>query len=179
MSYADILRSVKTDPDLAAMSETVTRIRRTQKGGLILQLSESEKNADFKSSIMAKLGESAEVRTLSQRITVEVRDIDEISTIAEINEAVRTHIGPEVLPDNAVTLKKAYGETQIATMSLPGEAAKKLLELGKLRIGWTICRIRERIELKKCFKCLEFGHIAKQCRSQVDRYVEIVGKPDT
>ena len=37
-SYADIVRRVETDPKLCGLEENVTKIRRTIKGGLILQL---------------------------------------------------------------------------------------------------------------------------------------------
>lgn len=170
VSYADILKSVKSDTSLKAIGEAVTKIRRTQKGELLLQFGESGVDTTgFKNSILEKLKGVAEVRTLTQHKIVEVRDIDEISTLEDIEEAIKTQLGLNELPDKAVSLRKAYGETQIATIALAGEPANKLLEAGKMRIGWTICRIRERTELKKCFKCLKFGHIAKQCRSKEDR----------
>lgn len=170
MSYADILRRVKTDPNLRSVGEAVTKIRRTQKGELLLQLKESgDGTAGYKNSILTTLAEEAEVRTLTHRTTVEVRDIDEITTKEDVEGAIKTQLGFEELPDKAVSLRKAYGETQIAAIVLPGELARKLLEAGKMKIGWTICRIRERTELKKCFRCLEFGHIAMQCKSREDR----------
>ncbi|KAK9694644.1 Zinc knuckle [Popillia japonica] len=57
-----------------------------------------------------------------------------------------------------------------------------LLKLGRVKIGWVGCRIRERVEVTRCFKlgcrirervevtrcfkCLEFGHRRKDCKGQ-------------
>lgn len=165
-SYADILRKVKTDASLASIGEAVTRIRRTQKGELLLQFKDSgDSTAAFQNSIREKLGESADVRTLTQRTMVEMRDVDEVTDAQDISEAIKAQLELEV-PAEAIRLRKAYGETQIATINLPGEEANKMIKAGKIKIGWTVCRIRERTVLKKCFKCLEFGHIATQCRNE-------------
>lgn len=169
-SYADILRSVKSDPKLAKLGEAVTRIRRTLKGELLLQLKDSGENTClFKDSIREKLGDKAEVRSLTQRIIVEIRDVDEITSTEDVIAAIKAQLDIDELPDKAVRLRNAYGGTQIATISLPGEAAKSLIGLDKIKIGWTVCRIRERKVLKKCFRCLEFGHFAAKCSSQEDR----------
>lgn len=144
----------------------MTRIRRTQKGELLLQFKDSgDSTAAFQNSIREKLGESAEVRTLTQRTMVEMRDVDEVTDAQDISEAIKAQLELEV-PVDAIRLRKAYGETQIATINLPGEDANKMMKAGKIKIGWTVCRIRERTVLKKRFKCLEFGHIASQCKNQ-------------
>ena len=46
--------------------------------------------------------------------------------------------------------------------------AARLLQLGKLRIGWVACRIREHVEVARCFRCLGYGHGSRGC-SNLDR----------
>lgn len=170
-TYANILRKVKTDPALKAIAESVTGIRRTQKGELLLQLKETgDKTTEITNNISVALGQTATVRTLSHRISIECRDIDEITTKEEICSALNELLGSEgVAPTDVVSLRKAYGGMQTATVSLPANMAKSLLNVGKVKIGWSVCRLRERTALTKCFKCLEFGHISKQCRNVEDR----------
>lgn len=170
LSYAQILRNVKADPKLEEIGKAVSRIRRTQKGGLLLQLDGTgDRTTEFKSVIREALGEQASVRTLTQRTTIELKDVDEVTSKEDICEAVKAQFGLEVSIADIVSLRKAYGGTQTATMNLPAENASKLLDAKRIKIGWVICRIRERILLKKCFKCLEFGHLAKQCKNEEDR----------
>ena len=169
-SYAEILRSVKNDPKMEAIGKAVSRIRRTQKGELLFQLNHTEVNAaEFQKTISEALGTRAEVKALAQRMTIECKDIDEITTKEDISAAIGAQFGNEPIPLEAISLRKAYGETQTATISLPTERARKLLEAGRIKIGWVLCRIREKATITKCFKCLEFGHVAKYCKSEVDR----------
>ena len=46
--------------------------------------------------------------------------------------------------------------------------AARLLQLGKLRIGWNACRIREHAEVARYFRCLGYGHGSRGC-SNPDR----------
>ena len=171
MSYADILRSVKSDPKLAAIGNVVSRIRRTQKGELLLQLNEAgAKTTEAQKSISEVLGTNAEVKTLTHRMTIECKDIDEVTTKEEICTAIREQFGiEEKALTEAISLRETFGHTQTALISLPAESAKKLLDASRIKIGWVVCRIRERAKITKCFKCLEFGHLAKFCRNGVDR----------
>lgn len=170
-TYAEILRKVKADPKLVDLGEAVSRIRRTQKGSLLLQLKENgEKTNDFKEVISGALGSKAEVRSLKTKVVIECRDMDEITTSEDICEAIMKQYGSkEVCSKDILSLRKSYGGTQTAVISLPIDVANKLLEAGKLKIGWVVCRIRERKNLVKCFRCLEFGHLARNCKSVVDR----------
>lgn len=36
-------------------------------------------------------------------------------------------------------------------------------ERGKVKIRWIRCRVRERYNITRCFRCLAPGHIAKDC----------------
>lgn len=171
LSFAEILRKVKKDPALAAVGEAISSIRRTQKGDLLLQLKETGENAvDFTNSIGEVLGQDAKVRTLTHRTTIECKDMDEVTTKDEICSAIKEQFGLEEFTESdIISLRKAYGGTQIAVVSLPAKTARTLLEKGKIKIGWCVCRLRERTTLTRCFKCLEFGHMAKQCKSNIDR----------
>ena len=72
---------------------------------------------------------------------------------------------PDLDESSVKSIRKSYGGTQIAKISLPAEAARKALEMGKIKIGWSLCRIRETM----CYRCLEYGHMAKLCTAEKDR----------
>lgn len=156
---------------MEALGEAVSRIRRTQKGELLIQLRETgARTAEFKDVLSEALKEQAGVRTLTQRITIELKDMDEVTTKKDICEAIKAQFGvEEISPADCVSLRKGYGSTQTATLLLPAETAKRMLKAGKIKIGWVVCRIRERTHLTKCFRCLEFGHLAKHCITGEDR----------
>lgn len=169
-SYSEILRRVKADSKLSGVGQAVSKIRRTQNGELLLQLSSSgEGTTAFKNLIGESLGEQADVRALSQRVTIECRDLDEITTKEDICEALKKQLLLKTVSADDITIRKAYGSTQTASIKLPVEEAKKALAAGVLKVGWTVSRIREWVNIKNCFKCMEFGHFARDCTSAVDR----------
>ena len=38
-----------------------------------------------------------------------------------------------------------------------------MLALGKLRLSWVNCRIRENVEVARCFRCHGYGHLSRGC----------------
>ncbi len=166
-SYAAILQKVKLDPALKDLGNQVARIRRPRNGELLFELKgDSEvKSAAFKDLVERTLEGEATVRALTQEIVVECRNIDEITTEVELREALIEQFSlGETGKAAQIKLRKAFGGMQIATVKLPTVEAQRLLEAGKIRVGWTICPLRvPQPQLLRCYRCLSFGHVAKQC----------------
>lgn len=170
-TFADILRKVKADPNLGEVGQSVTKIRRTQKGDLLLQLNSSGDKANEIREIISKtLGDQAAVKSLQDTTIFEIKDIDEVTMVEDVRDALIRCQGdtPEGQCE-VMSLRRAYANTQTATVRAPVKLAKKFIDGGKIRIGWVVCRIRARKALIKCYKCLEFGHISRQCKSKIDR----------
>ena len=166
-SYAEILRKVKSDPNLKELGTQVARIRRTRNGEMLFELKGDTlvKSGIYKGLIEKSLGDDATVRALTQELVVEVCNLDEITTEEELREELIKQFSlGEIGRTAKVKLRKAYSGTQIATIKLPVTEANKLLEKGKIKVGWTICQLRTpRTQLLRCYKCLGFGHVAKLC----------------
>lgn len=55
-------------------------------------------------------------------------------------------------------------------MRCPVTAANKIMEKGKIQVGWVNARVTLLDPRPlQCFKCLEGGHVRDQCKSTVDR----------
>lgn len=169
-SYADMLKKLKSESDLKQLGEEVTRIRKTANGDLLLELQNTEdKNraSNFQQKIEQVLGTNAEVKALTSETHLEIKDIDEVTTQEEIAQAIEESFKVAIEAAN-VKLRKAYGDTQTAVLRISSATAQNMIDVGKIRIGWVICRIRAKINLIKCFKCHDFGHLAGKCKS-IDR----------
>lgn len=71
-----------------------------------------------------------------------------------------------VLTDTTVkSMRVLRDNTQVATQVLPTKHARKLLQVGKLKVGWVRCRIWEKATLTRSYRCLEFDHVAKSCQN--------------
>lgn len=90
ISYADMLKIMKQDPKLKELGESINKIRRTERGELLLELTGKANNITDKLSKDAKtvLQDIADIKTLSHEIVIECRDIDEVTTASEICEAI-------------------------------------------------------------------------------------------
>lgn len=173
MSYSDILRAVKKEDALQKLGGNVSRIRKTAKGEVLLELKETQMKSmgEFKSGICKVLGDQAQVRTLTHEVMVEIRDLDEITTKEDITEAIRTQIKDlNLFGEHSIrSIRAAYAGTQTALVSLPALEARLLIDARKIKIGWVVCRIREKPNPKKCFRCFEYGHLARACSNPEDR----------
>jgi hypothetical protein len=170
-SYADILRRVKNDPNLKEMGEKVARIKRTQKGQMMFELrrEEEQRGVKYQDVVEKALGGLATVRVLTQEMSVVCKDMDEITSKEELLRALGNQFGLNSLPESAIrSMRAAYGGTQTAVISLPMEAARKVLSIGRIKIGWTMCRLREFVRPRSCFRCMAYGHLAKDCKG-IDR----------
>ncbi|XP_043066518.1 uncharacterized protein [Drosophila bipectinata] len=100
------------------------------------------------------------VRSLSHKIEIECRDLDEITTKEEVSEAIGKLVESPGVPVSDILLRKTFGQTQTAIIRLPATCARKATKIVWLKVGWMRGRLR---------KGPEFGHIAKQCQRAIDR----------
>ncbi|CAB0035568.1 unnamed protein product [Trichogramma brassicae] len=147
--YADILRSLKSDPTLQQkVGSSVNNIRRSAAGALMLQLKKGVENAsDLGEELGKVLGTAATASALLHTSTIEIKDLDECATKEEVTAALDALLGvPVSKRDPVKSLRKAYAGTQVAVVALPDDLAATALKLGHVRIGWVNCRIRAREE---------------------------------
>jgi len=146
VTYAQILQRVKVEEKLKGLGDAVTRIRRTQQGELLLQLNQSGQDTSaFKALSGDTLEEAAEVRSLSHRVTIECKDLDEITSKEDIQNALHSQLELSDVVLDDINLRKGYGGTQSASIRLAAESARKALSAGLLKVGWVGCRLRERV----------------------------------
>lgn len=168
VSYADLLRKVRSDPDLKELGENVVKTRRTQAGAMLFELKKDPtvKSSAFKSLVEKAVGFEPKVTALSPETLIECRNLDEITTKEELEDALRVLLR-DPTAQMTTRLRKAYGGTQIASIRLSTPAASKLLEEGKVKVGWSVCSLkpvpRVTQQMMRCFRCMGFGHLARNC----------------
>lgn len=172
--YSDILHRIKSGVPEEKVRSTVEKLRRTNAGNILIVLSRdnTDKGHALQQTIVGILNDEATVISRGPQEDLEIRDLDDTTTKEDILAALQKTAGEECqIPAEAIkSLRKAYGGTQIAILTLPATIAHKVIgEHGRIRIGWVNCRIRLTERPTQCYKCWHFGHVAGQCRSQVDR----------
>ena len=94
-------------------------------------------------------------------------DENEATTVEEVANIISTLAELKYLSSVDIHLRKSYSVTQTSNVTLPVIAPNKLLQRGKLRIGWINCRVR--LRTIKYYRCHQSGHQTKDYKSEVDR----------
>ena len=161
-SYAEILKAMKAKVNPKNSGAEVLSIRRTRREEILLVLKKGDDVSAFEKALDQAVGEKANVKSLVSKRTLEVRDLDETVTREEVGAALCIALGKPDLGDQC-RLYKRFGGVQTAVVSLTEVEARSLLGLGKLRVGWVNCRIREHVEVAQCFRCQGYGHLSRGC----------------
>lgn len=89
--------------------------------------------------------------------------MEEAVTTQEILETIAKETESDSSLIEARAIRPAFGGKQNATIILPNDEADKLIQKGKLKIGWIVCKILEKKKDLRCLKCWEHGNLRDQC----------------
>lgn len=173
-TYVELLKTVKEKVDVERLGVSVRTLRRTNAGNVLLRVEGGRKEANtLREEIKSKvLG--AEVTIRSNDKVLHVADIDAATTREEVQTTLDSL--PECTPPGSVyvkSLRPTRDGNQIATVLAPAELADALLKRRRITIGWSRCRLRERVDVLRCYRCLEFGHLTNSCKGQ-DRSADCI-----
>lgn len=167
-SYAEMLRKLRSDPSLSELGSHVRKIRRTQKGELLLEVEgkASESVPKFKSDLEAALNDLASVRTGAQRIALSCSGLDEATTAEELHSCLVAQFqGLQINPEDIRGLRRMRDGTQIASVLLNANVAIPVLKQGTITVGWSRCRITQDVRPTRCYRCLGYGHRSATCKN--------------
>lgn len=164
MSYADLLKKVKNNININEVGVSVKSIKKTLRGDLMLEVEGDRQKAGALKVAIEKSVET-DVRIANRETIIHVLDIDASMSCEEVKEAVNDAVGGR---DGQMTkirsIRPSRDGNQIATVQVTKTVASALNRKGRIKIGWVNCRVRERVTISRCFRCLEFGHRAFECK---------------
>lgn len=148
----------------AITGDSVVGMRQAKSGGLLIEVRGDQTQIEAVRAEVAKsAGPETEVRTLQQRALIEVRDLDQWTSTTDVLEEVCRSAGVGQEAVKVISLRKRYGGSQMALVSLPLSDSRGLVNSGRLRVGMVSCRVRMAEPKVRCFRCLAYGHTSKAC----------------
>lgn len=171
-TYADMLGKVRDALSKDSKSTTtITGVRKTkagdliittEKGGKIENIKECLQNTIDKNNIVIKKGEKSTI--------LHILDLDKYVTEKELKEAIEKETGNGE-GVNIKSMRPARGENQIATIETSPNFAKILTDKKRVKVGFVACRVRERVDVIRCYNCLEYGHHKSKCHNTANKII--------
>jgi len=89
------MKKVKQDNTFKEVGQGIMKIRRTMVGDMILVLNKAseEKITQFRTAIEGALDEEADVKSRVQQTTLEIKDLDEVTTKEEVCDVLQGAVG--------------------------------------------------------------------------------------
>lgn len=161
--FPELLRTVRRAVNPGTTGNSIAKMRQTKAGALLIEINGGADSAEvIRAEMERSLGPGTAVRMAESLSPVEIRDLDGFTTKEEVLEAFSVHGCPN--RSKIVSLRKAYSGAQTAIVVVPDQMAKRLCAVGRIRVGLVYARIRP-IELPtRCFRCLAFGHVSRDCK---------------
>lgn len=164
-SYSDMLKSVKGGVTPEDVGIQIKKIQRTQAGALRLVVRETTTGAKekFMQQMKAVLPSEANVSTFTPTKGIIIMDIEEDITIDELKEALASQLEVDVKQIRATKFRALHRGGKSTTVFLPNLAAEKAISFKRIKLGWSMCQIKEKFDPTLCANCQTFGHQTRTC----------------
>ncbi|KAG5858211.1 hypothetical protein JTB14_017968, partial [Gonioctena quinquepunctata] len=163
-SFAELLKTVKEKVNLQEKGLTMKNLKRSNKGDLLMEVVGGRKQSEILREEITRNSDLEVQMTLNQA-TVLVNDID-----ADLNpEQIKEHIGKawpaiDVGQIKITSIKSNRNGSQTAIIEI--DTLDTLIGDGRIRIGWVACRAYPKMVITRCYRCLDVGHRASECKGE-------------
>jgi len=157
--FPALARKICGGVDRGIIGDSIIGMRQAKSGGLLIEVREDQARIEVvRSEISRSAGNEVEVRALQQKVMVEVRDLDQWSTVEEVAEATATATGISLEQLRVFNLRKRFGSSQSALVLLLAGPSRVLLNSGRLHVGMVGCRVKLTDPKQRYFRCFCPGH---------------------
>ncbi|XP_059054261.1 uncharacterized protein LOC131848403 [Achroia grisella] len=175
-SYSSVLREAQQNIRLDALGITELGFRLAVTGSRILEVpgpvEESGGKAD---ALAAKLSEilPADVVAVTRPVKsaeFRVLDLDDATATADVVAAVVREGDCAEASVKTGEIRRSPSGSGSVWVRAPIGAVKRLVDAGKLRVGWTMARVRSLDPRPlRCYRCLLTGHVGQRCTAKENR----------
>lgn len=166
-----MVKALKKNIDVKKIGVQVHNVNSSEKGEIQIQLTGREKSNEdaFEKEVITQIGGTATSKLIEKTETIVIRDLAADIEQAELEGAITEAVGEQVNMEAKIMVTSNNRGLKHAFVTMPARATRKLMQRARIHIGWSRCRIEEKIAPARCFKCLELGHVAAKCRNNSEK----------
>nr|BAC57919.1 gag-like protein [Anopheles gambiae] len=168
--WYQVYKQIREAPEMEKMNEKLHIGRRTAKLNLRMKVARSIDSSEAMARIQGVLRDEGSVRVLTQMTEVIITNVDPLANDGDIRSAIGNVTG-SASSIATIQLWQLSDGTQRARVCLPLAHAKLIIRL-RLKVLYTMCAVKEAphtpIEKLRCYRCLERGHVSRDCHSPVN-----------
>lgn len=161
MTFAEVVCKLKNKT--GADPQGVKGLRRTQNGNLLIEFNKGTDSMEMYKNLIRDMDEGCTIKRMVPKTDVEILDIDPTVETEELKDTLHKSLNIDTLDIRTKMFRTTSVGLKRAIVEIPAKAIINLEGKPKIKIGWTMCRIRMITKITRCFKCHELGHIAISC----------------
>ncbi|KAI5719057.1 hypothetical protein M8J76_004319 [Diaphorina citri] len=175
MSYADMTKIVKESIDLDAIGVEVKNVKEGKNNNLIIFTKDKKGRDTLRQEILDKVSPripEMKIDVAGSKTTFIISQIESTVETEEIKSAISKILQEsetehnEDIGDLDVKTNDGKWGTKTAEVTLEKTQATKLKAMEKIKLGWSICTVREKAKILRCYACLKMGHAHYECRQK-------------
>lgn len=179
-------KQVKEKIDISNLAVGISKLRKGVNGSVILGCESTGEMEKLKASVQVKLGEDFQImepKKIKSKIKIinvgmDVMNVEEEELVDSIKkqnalnderEGCYIKLLKKITMDDGgdtVRIRKRRRNEGSLILEVDEMTHDLLLKRMKVNIGWNKCPVFEYYNVKRCFKCWGFRHIAKNCLRQ-------------
>ncbi|XP_045448244.1 uncharacterized protein LOC123656621 [Melitaea cinxia] len=172
-TYGSTLLKAESNIDLNELGIGPLRIRQSATGARLIEVTGStcgDKADALAARLKEALAEEVEVLRPEKRAEMRISGLSDAVTAERLATAVAKEGGCSPGQVHVRNIRVGQMGSGTAHIEVPAAAGKKLLQAGKIAVGWSrgvvhLLQARPR----HCFRCLGLGHVGATCPAGTDR----------
>ena len=161
-TYTDVVQTLRT-ADTPDHDLQIREVTRTKDGAALVR---TKGDADAQGNLIGRLREilrdQGSVKDMTQKVILEILDLDCLTKKEEVQKALNGMLNS--VEDRRISVLGPNSRGQkMAICELGDKDATRMLETRRIKIGFVNCRVRPRLMVPRCYKCLGYGHYRQDC----------------
>lgn len=171
-TYADAMRKMMKEVDVNEAGVRVMSVRKTKGGEIAIRVREQKAggNERMKGKMIECVGDKNVKMESEKTMSVIVRDLDEMVTKEDVEKAIEAAVGrkdPAAFKvRDLMATAKGEGRWRVARVDIRKDLGAILVNRKRVRVGWMGCRVNERMNPERCYRCQEYGHKMIECKNE-------------